>query len=120
MKRNTMEWKEKRAKFLKGKTCEWCGSSDSLCIHIPIAFSPAQVSSEIYSAAYTRFREVYRQRNHKFDPIPTGKHRHKSYPSWHKAVHKTKPDHQALKNNLLKFSLKSQKKVISRSFIMNG
>lgn len=60
MKRNTMEWKEKRAKFLKGKTCEWCGSSDSLCIHIPIAFSPAQVSSEIYSAAYTRFREVYR------------------------------------------------------------
>lgn len=59
MKRNTMEWKEKRAKFLKGKTCEWCGSSDSLCVHIPRYFSTSQVSSEIYSAAYTRFREVY-------------------------------------------------------------
>ena len=95
MKRSTKEWKEKRAEFLKGKTCEWCGSSDSLCIHIPRAFSPAQVSSEIYSAAYTRFREVYRQRYQKFDSIPTGKHRHKNHPAWHKAssVHNTEPDH---------------------------
>lgn len=98
MKRNTKEWKEKRAEFLKGKTCAWCGSSDSLCIHIPRAFSPAQVSSEIYSAAYARFREVYRQKYQKFDHIPTGKHRHKSHPNWHKAstVHKTEPDHTDL------------------------
>ena len=98
MKRNTKEWKEKRAEFLKGKTCEWCGSSDSLCVHIPRAFSPAKVSSEIYSAAYTRFREIYRQRYQKFYYIPAGKHRHKSHPTWHKAstVHKFEPDHTDL------------------------
>ncbi|HPS90113.1 MAG TPA: hypothetical protein PLC35_09115 [Methanosarcina vacuolata] len=107
MKRNTKEWKEKRAEFLKGKTCEWCGSSDSLCIHIPRAFSPAQVSSEIYSAAYARFREVYRQRYQKFDSIPTGKHRHKSHPAWHKAstVHKTEPDHTGLEEQFIEILL---------------
>ncbi len=98
MKRNTKEWKEKRAEFLIDKTCTWCGSSNSLCIHTPRAFSPAQVSSEIYSAAYTRFKEVYRQRYQTFDLIPTGKHRHKSHPTWHKAstVHKIEPDHTDL------------------------
>ena len=107
MKRNTKEWKEKRAEFLKGKTCEWCGSSDSLCIHIPRAFSPAQVSSEIYSAAYSRFREVYRQRYQKFDWVPTGKHRHKSHPVWHKisTVHKTEPDHTDLEEQFVEVLL---------------
>ena len=95
MKRNSREWKEKRAEFLKGKTCSWCCSSDSLCIHIPRAFSPAQISSEIYGAAYARFKEIYRQEYQKFDCVPTGKHRHKSHPSWHKAstLHKTEPNH---------------------------
>ncbi|MGA9188964.1 MAG: hypothetical protein WB014_10510 [Methanosarcina sp.] len=98
MKRNTKEWKEKRAEFLKGKTCAWCGVSDSLCIHTPRAFSPAQISSEIYSAAYVRFREVYREKYQKFNCISTGKHRHKSHPAWHKAstVHKTEPDNTDL------------------------
>ncbi|WP_292387510.1 hypothetical protein [Methanosarcina sp. UBA5] len=107
MKRNTKEWKEKRAEFLKGKTCEWCGSSDSLCIHIPRAFSPAQVSSEIYSAAYTRFREVYRQKYQKFDYISTGKHRHKSHPAWHKAltVHKIEPDDTDLEEQFIEVLL---------------
>lgn len=94
MKRNSKEWKEKRAEFLKGKTCSWCGSYDSLCIHTPRAFSPAQISSDIYSIAYARFKEVYRQRYQKFDRVPTGKHCHKSHPGWHKSstVHKTEPD----------------------------
>jgi hypothetical protein len=94
MKRNSREWKEKRAEFLKGKTCSWCGSSDSLCIHIPSSFSPAQVNSEIYGAAYARFKEIYRQEYQKFECVSTGKHRHKSHPSWHKAstLHKTGPD----------------------------
>ncbi len=98
MKRNTKEWKEKRAEFLKGKTCAWCGVSDSLCIHTPRAFSPAQISSEIYSAAYVRFREVYREKYQKFNCMSTGKHRHKSHPAWHKAstVHKTEPDNTDL------------------------
>ena len=98
MKRNTKEWKEKRAEFLKGKTCAWCEVSDSLCIHTPRAFSPAQISSEIYSAAYVRFREVYREKYQKFNCISTGKHRHKSHPAWHKAstVHKTEPDNTDL------------------------
>ena len=103
MKRNTKEWKEKRAEFLKGKTCAWCGSSDSLCIHTPRAFSPAHVSSEIYSAAYARFREVYREKYQKFDCMSTGKHRHKSHPAWHKAstVHKTEPDHTDLEEQCI-------------------
>jgi len=107
MKRNSKEWKEKRAEFLKGKTCAWCGSSGSLCIHIPRAFSPAQVSSEIYSAAYARFREVYRQKYQKFDCIPTGKHRHKSHPTWHKAstVHKIEPDHTDLEEQFIEVLL---------------
>lgn len=98
MKRNSREWKEKRAEFLKGKTCAWCGSSDSLCIQIPRDFSPAQISSEIYNAAYARFKEIYRQEYQKFDLVATGKHRHKSHPSWHKAstVHKIEPDHSEL------------------------
>jgi len=103
MKRNSKEWKEKRAEFLKGKTCAWCGSSDSLCIHTPRAFSPAQVRSEIYSASYARFREVYRQKYQKFECIPTGKHRHKSHLSWHKAstVHKIDPDHTDLEEQYI-------------------
>jgi len=98
MKRNSKEWKEKRAEFLKGKTCSWCESSDSLCIHIPRNLTPAQIRSEIYSAAYSRFKEIYRQNYQKFNCVPTGKHRHKSHPSWHKAVtvHKTEPDHTDL------------------------
>ncbi len=103
MKRNSKEWKEKRDEFLKGKTCFWCGSSDSLCIHIPGAFSPAQISSEIYGAAYARFKEVYRQKYQKFDCFPTGKHHHKSHPTWHKAstVHKTEPDHTDLEEQYI-------------------
>jgi hypothetical protein len=89
------EWKEKRADFLKDKTCEWCSSSESLCVHTPGAFSPASVRSEFYGAAYARFREVYRDKYQKFDCTLTGKHRHKSHPLWHKAstVHKIEPDH---------------------------
>lgn len=103
MKRNLKDWKEKRAEFLKGKKCSWCDSSDSLCIHIPRAFSPAQISSEIYSAAYARFKEIYRQEYQKFDSLPTGKHRHKSHPSWHKAstIHKIEPDHNDLEEQYL-------------------
>lgn len=97
----------KRAEFLKGKTCAWCGSSNSLCIHTPRAFSPAQVSLEIYRAAYARFREVYRQRYQKFDSIPTSKHRHKSHPSWHKAstVHRIEPDHTNLEEQFIEVLL---------------
>lgn len=98
MKRNSKEWKEKRVEFLKGKTCSWCGSSDSLCIHTPGALTPAQIRSEIYSVAYSRFKEIYKQKYQKFDCVLTGKHRHKSHPSWHKAVtvHKTEPDNTDL------------------------
>jgi len=98
MKRNSKEWKYKREEFLKGKTCSWCGSPDSLCIHTAKEFSPTSVSSEIYSAAYARFKEIYRQSYQVFEHIPTGKHRHKSHPSWHKAatIHKTEPDHTEL------------------------
>ena len=103
MKRNSKEWNEKRAEFLKDKACEWCGSSDSLCVHIPQASTPAHISSEIYSAAYERFREVYRQKYQKFDWVSTEKHRHKSHPVWHKAstVHKIEPDHTDLEEQYI-------------------
>jgi len=103
MKRNSKEWKEKRAEFLKGKNCSWCGSSNSLCIHTPRDFSPAQIRSEIYSVSYARFREIYRQKYQKFENVPTGKHRHKSHPSWHKAstVHKIDPDHSDLEGQYI-------------------
>lgn len=103
MKRNLKEWNEKRAEFLKGKTRSWCSSSDSLCVNTPRAFSPAHINSEIYIAAYARFKEVYRQKYHKFDCIPTGKHRHKSHPPWHKAssVHKNEPDHTDLEEQYI-------------------
>lgn len=29
----TKEWKEKRAKLVEGKSCEWCGSTRALSIH---------------------------------------------------------------------------------------
>lgn len=98
MKRTSREWKEKRAEFIKGKLCAWCGSSDRLCVHTPAAFSPAEIRSGIYNLAYARFREVYRQKYQKFKYILTGKHRHKSHPVWHKAstMHKTEPDHTDL------------------------
>jgi hypothetical protein len=112
MKRNTKEWKEKRIEFLKGKTCGWCGTSDSLRIYTPRAFSPAQVSSEIYSAAYVRFKEVYRQKYQKFDYIPTGKHRHKSHPAWHKVstVHKIESDHTDLEEQFIEVLLEDSGK----------
>lgn len=98
MKRNSKEWKEKRAEFIKGKACAWCGSSDCLCIHTPGTFSPAEIRSGIYSLAYARFKEVYRQKYQKFEYFLTGKHRHKSHPAWHKAstIHKIEPDHTDL------------------------
>jgi hypothetical protein len=74
-----------------------------LCIHTSRAFSPAQISSEIYSIAYARFKEVYRQRYQKFDCVPTGKHRHKSHPVWHKSstVHKTELDQNSLEEQYI-------------------
>lgn len=103
MKRTSKEWKEKRAKFIKGKTCSWCGSSDRLCVHTPGAFSPAEIRSGTYNLAYARFREVYRQKYQKFEYTLTGKHRHKSHPSWHKAstIHKTEPDHTDLEEQFI-------------------
>ena len=103
MKRTSKEWKEKRAEFIKGKACAWCGSSERLCVHTPGAFSPAEVRSGIYSLAYARFREVYRQKYQKFEHVLTGKHRHKSHPAWHKAstVHKTEPDHTDLEEQCI-------------------
>jgi hypothetical protein len=98
MKRTSREWKEKRAEFIKGKVCAWCGSSDRLCVHTPGTLSPAEIRSGIYNLAYERFREVYRQKYQKFKYTLTGKHRHKSHPVWHKAstIHKTDPDHTDL------------------------
>lgn len=103
MKRNSKEWKEKRAEFLEGKTCEKCGSSEFLCVHTPRDFSPAQVRSEIYNASYARFREVYREKYQKFERIQTGKHRHKSHKLWHKisTIHKTDPDHSDLEEQYI-------------------
>jgi len=98
MKRTSREWKQKRAEFVKGKICAWCGSSGSLCVHTPRVSSPAEIRSGIYHLAYTRFKEVYRQKYQRFEYILTGKHRHKSHPVWHKAstIHKTEPDHTDL------------------------
>lgn len=103
MKRNSKEWKEKRAEFIKGKACAWCSSSDRLCIHTPGILSPAEIRSGIYDLAYARFREVYRQKYQKFEYTLTGKHRHKSHPVWHKAStrHKTEPDHTDLEEQYL-------------------
>ena len=103
MKRTSREWKEKRAEFIKGKTCAWCGSSESLCVHTPGAFSPAEVRSGIYSLAYARFREVYRLKYQRFEHVLTGKHHHKSHPAWHKAstIHKTEPDHTDLEEQCI-------------------
>lgn len=103
MKRSSKEWNEKRAEFLKGKSCLWCGTSESLCVHTPRAFSPAQISSEFYNAAYERFKEVYKDCYQKFERIQTGKHRHKSHPAWHKTstIHKTEPDHTDLEEQFI-------------------
>ncbi len=30
---NTPEWKDKREKLIEGKSCEWCGSKETLAIH---------------------------------------------------------------------------------------
>lgn len=74
-----------------------------MCVHTPGAFSPAEVRSGIYSLAYVRFREVYRQKYQKFEQVLTGKHRHKSHPAWHKAttVHKAEPDHTDLEDQYI-------------------
>jgi hypothetical protein len=31
----TQEWKDKAAEFVKGKTCEWCGTTEKLVPHHP-------------------------------------------------------------------------------------
>ena len=31
----TQEWKEKASEFVKGKSCEWCGSTENLVPHHP-------------------------------------------------------------------------------------
>lgn len=98
MKRTSREWKQKRAEFIEGKICAWCGSSDILCVHTPGALSPSEIRAGVYNLAYARFKEVYRQKYQKFEYILTGKHRHKSHPAWHKAstIHKAEPDHADL------------------------
>jgi len=42
---NSKEWKEKKAKFLVGKVCEWCGSTEKLTAHHPYLES---YKSDIY------------------------------------------------------------------------
>ena len=103
MKRNSKEWKEKRAEFLKGKTCSWCGSSDSLCIHIPRALSPAQIVLRFTVLPMPASKRSTGREYQKFDCVPTGKHRHKSHPAWHKAstVHKTEPDQTDLEEQYI-------------------
>ena len=110
MSRKSREWKQKRAEFIKGKTCAWCGSDDRLCVHTPGISSPAEINSGIYSLAYARFKEVYRQKYQKFESVLTGKHRHKSHPSWHKSstVHKIEPDHTDLEEQCVEYLIEDQ------------
>jgi len=122
MKRTSREWKQKRAEFIEGKVCAWCGSSDRLCIHTPGVLSPTEIRSGIYNLAYARFKEVYRQKNQKFEDILTGKHRPKSHPIWHKSstIHKTEPDTLTLKNRELRNLLKIKERGTLNSSIVNG
>ena len=103
MKRTSTEWKQKRAEFVKGKVCAWCSSPDRLCVFTPGVSSPAEIRSGIYNLAYTRFKEVYREKYQQFEYILTGKHRHKSHPAWHRAstIHKIEPDHSDLEEQII-------------------
>jgi hypothetical protein len=112
MKRSSREWKQKRAEFIKGKVCAWCGSSERLCVHTPGALSPADLRSGIYNLAYARFKEIYRQKYQKFDYVLPGKHRHKSHPAWHKAstIHKAEPDHTDLEEQRIEILIEDTEK----------
>jgi len=50
--RSTKEWRQRREEFLKGKACEWCGSTERLVMHNrnpppPYALLLRKISSEV-------------------------------------------------------------------------
>jgi len=44
----TKKWKEDVELFIKGKTCEWCGSKEKLLAHHPYQDTPDGVYSDLY------------------------------------------------------------------------
>jgi hypothetical protein len=44
----TKKWKDGSAAFVKGKTCEWCGSTEKLLAHHPYMDTPDGVYSDLY------------------------------------------------------------------------
>lgn len=42
------EWRKRRKDFIKDKKCEWCGSTEKLCIHHPQA--RGSLSDEVYTS----------------------------------------------------------------------
>lgn len=51
----TPAWKKRRAEFLKGKSCEWCGSEKELVIHHPRHFNGLNE----YKKTVNRFMKEY-------------------------------------------------------------
>ena len=105
----------KRAKFLKSKICVWCGSSDSLCIHIPRTYSPAQVKSEIsgrFAGRNTRSSNASQPANIGIKATLTGI----------KPQLCIKPSLTilTLRNNFPMFFLRTREKAILKSFITSG
>lgn len=111
-----------KAEFVKGKVCAWCSSPGRLCVCTPGVSSPAEIRSGIYNLAYTRFKEVYREKYQQFEYILTGKHRHKSHPAWHRAstIHKIEPDHSDLEEQIIERLIEDREKETLSSSIMNG
>ena len=42
------EWKAKVAGFVKGKTCDWCGSTENLLAHHPYRDTPDAIYQDLY------------------------------------------------------------------------
>jgi len=53
----TKEWKEKRDKFLKGESCEWCSSNNDLVIHHKKHFYDNWEYNQIAFYYFTRYFE---------------------------------------------------------------
>jgi len=69
----TKQWKEEVKKFVEGKTCEWCGSTEKLLAHHPYQDTKDGIYSNLYLSGCivvcSKCHFMYHRRHKKICPL---------------------------------------------------
>ncbi|MCK9591426.1 MAG: hypothetical protein M0Q91_05385 [Methanoregula sp.] len=86
----TVAWKKAAKEFIKGKSCEWCGSTDKLLPHHPYQNAKDGVYPDLYLSGCivvcNKCHFMYHRRHKKLCPVCRRNYRHLDtemcYPCW--------------------------------------